>query len=98
MANASLNPDVIVVASDEQVSTMLSGEVVVLGFRDMVYYGLEGAGTEIWDLLQTPHSVRQIIEHVVSLYDVGEHTAASDVEQLLVQLQEHGLISIEPGR
>lgn len=97
MSNIALDPDAIAVVSDNQLSTTLSGEVVILGLHDTVYYGLQDVGTCIWELLQTPHSVRQIIDHVVSRYEVAEDTAASDLGRLLVQLQGHGLITIEQG-
>ena len=79
MSNTTLTSDTTAVASDQQLSTTMSGEVVILGLRDTVYYGLEEVGTRIWAILQTPHSIRQIIDHIVDEYDVTEQTAAADV-------------------
>jgi len=95
MSNAALNPASIAVVSDNQLSTTLSGEVVILGLRDTLYYGLQEVGTRVWELLQTPRSIRQIVAQIVAEYDVSEDAAATDIVRLLGELQERGLITIE---
>jgi len=98
MSDTTLTPDAIAVASQHQLSTTLSEEVVILGLRDTVYYGLQDVGTRIWQLLQTPRSVRQIVDHIVSEYDVIEVTAAADVCRLLGELRDRGLVTVEALR
>jgi hypothetical protein len=98
MTNAVITPDAIAVASEHQLSTTLSGEVVILGLRDTIYYGLQEVGTRIWDLLQTPRSVRQITQHIVDEYDVPEETASADVCRLIGELQQRGLVTVEAAR
>jgi hypothetical protein len=98
MSISEITPDAIAVVSDHQLSTTLSGEVVILGLRDTVYYGLQEVGTRVWGLLQSPRSIREIIEHIVAEYDVPEQTAAADVCRLLGELRGHGLVTIESSR
>jgi Coenzyme PQQ synthesis protein D (PqqD) len=98
MSDTTLTPDAIAVASQHQLSTTLSEEVVILGLRDTVYYGLQDVGTRIWQLLQTPRSVRQIVDHIVNEYDVIEVTAAADVCRLLGELRDRGLVTVEASR
>jgi coenzyme PQQ synthesis protein D (PqqD) len=95
MSSTAFTPDAIAVASEQQLSTKLSGEVVILGLRDTVYYGLREVGTRVWDLLQSPRSIRQIVEQIVAEYDVSEQTATADVCGLLGELHERGLVTIE---
>jgi Coenzyme PQQ synthesis protein D (PqqD) len=98
MSNTAVTPDAIAVASEHQLSTTLSGEVVILGLRDAIYYGLQEVGARIWDLLQTPHSVREIVQHIVDEYDVPEEIASADVCRLIGELQQHGLVTVEALR
>ena len=98
MSNAAFTPDAIAVVSDHQLSTTLSGEVVILGLQDTVYYGLQEVGTRVWDLLQSPRPIGQIIQRIVSEYDVSEQAAAADICRLLGELHERGLVTIEAAR
>jgi coenzyme PQQ synthesis protein D (PqqD) len=98
MSSTAFTSDAIAVASEHQLSTKLSGEVVILGLRDTVYYGLQEVGTRVWDLLQSPRSIRQIVEQIVAEYDVSEQTATADVCRLLDELRERGIVTIESAR
>jgi hypothetical protein len=98
LANNDLNPDAIAVVSNDQLSTTLSGEVVILGLRDALYYGLDDVGARIWDLVQTPRSLDQIVDHIVAAYDVGREAALPDVARLLIELRDRGLVTIDSGR
>ena len=82
------------VVSAEQLSTELGDEVVILGLKDSIYYGLHGVGTRIWQLLQTPHTLNDIVDVIVAEYDVDRETATGDLERLLDDLRSRGLVAI----
>lgn len=84
------------VASPEQLSATLGEEVVILGLRDSVYYGLNGVGTRIWELLQTPRTIAEITAIVVGEYQVSAEDAAADLRQLIEDLHARGLVALSP--
>ncbi len=84
-------------AADRQLSTAFGDEVVILGLRDSVYYGLEKVGSRVWSLLQSPHSLREIVDTLVSEYDVASEDAARDLRALVSELHAHGLVDIRPA-
>jgi hypothetical protein len=84
------------VAATDQLSTTLGEDVVILGLRDSVYYGLSRVGTRIWELLQTPHTVDQIVAVLVAEYDVPPDQARVDLQDLLGDLHARGLVAITP--
>jgi hypothetical protein len=86
--------DATAVVSAGQLSTELGGEVVILGLQDSVYYGLSQVGTRIWQLLQTPHTLDQIVSVLVAEYDVTRERADADLQSLLADLHARGLIAI----
>ena len=59
--NEPLPPDAIAVVTDDQLSTRLADEIVILGLRDSVYYGLSDVGARIWDLVQTRRTLGEIV-------------------------------------
>ena len=92
-----LPPDTSVVASDRQLSTTLAGEVIILGLDSSMYYGLNGAGARIWELLQSPRTVADIVSTITAEFDADRERVASDLEALLSDLLSKRLIAITPS-
>ena len=55
-------------------------------------YSINPCGAFIWNLLDSSHSVKAIIEAVVQEFDVTHETAASDVREFLESMLAEGLI------
>ena len=88
-------PDKSVISvTKEAVHCDLEEEVVILGLKDGVYYGLNPVGTFIWKLIQKPVSFKEIKEAVLAEYDVEEETCENDLQELLGDLLDKGLIEI----
>lgn len=81
-----------VVATDEQVSTSVGGEVVILGMHDGVYYGLDAVGTLLWSLLKEPRLVAEIVERITAEFDVDAIRCERDVLALLEDLTARGIV------
>ena len=86
--------DASVVASDRQLSTTLADEVIILGLDDSMYYGLSGAGARIWELLQTPRTIAEIVQTITEEFDADRERVAADLDTLLADLRSRGLIAI----
>ncbi len=93
----ALTPESRVVASKNQVSTNLSGEAVILGLHDSVYYGLDPVGARIWALVQEPLSLAAVVETITVEYDVTAERAMTDLVALAESLIERGLLEISPA-
>ncbi|MFI5232331.1 MAG: PqqD family protein [Gemmatimonadales bacterium] len=85
-----------VVASRDQLSTKLSGEAVILGLKDSVYYGLDGPGVRIWELVQEPAALGDVAETVSREFDVERDAALRDLVELASDLLNRGLLEIVP--
>ena len=86
--------DASVVATERQLSTTLGDEVIILGLDDSMYYGLSATGVRIWELVQVPRTVGEILAALVADYEVDRHRAETDLEALLADLHSRGLIAI----
>jgi hypothetical protein len=89
--------DSVVTAAKEQVSSDIGSEVAILGLRRHVYYSLDGVGKRVWELLQTPRTVADILEHLLDQYAVGRERCHGDLITLLRRMHEEGLIDIGAG-
>ena len=86
--------DTPVVASRTQLSTALGDEVVILGLNDEVYYGLDGAGARMWNLLQTPRTIGELADLLSAEFEVTREKLESDLQALLDSLLEKGLVAL----
>jgi hypothetical protein len=86
--------DASVVATQRQLSTTLAEEVIILGLDDSMYYGLTGTGARIWELVQTPRTIDDILTTITAEFDVDRQRAQADLDALLADLQSRGLVAI----
>lgn len=93
-----LTLDTRVVASTDQVSSELDGEIVLLNHRRGLYYGLDsGVGALVWRTVQAPVRISGIVRAVTERYEVDEARCTADVIGLLAGLEEAGLLQVLPG-
>jgi hypothetical protein len=89
-----LPSDTAAVVSADQLSTRLGDEIVILGLRDSVYYGLSDVGARIWDLIQTRRTLGEIVSVLLDEYEVSREEAAAGVDQLIKEPETRGLVGI----
>lgn len=94
MAKIAVTLAVQVVASQNQVSTELGGEAVVLGVDAGQYFGLNEVAARVWVLVQQPIAVSAIRDTILAEYDVTQQECESDVLELLTDLANKGLIDV----
>ncbi len=68
--------------------TDLSGEKVMIDFASGKYVMSKGAGNDIWDLIQEEITVGEVIEKLLSEYDVSREECTASVEEFLGKLKE----------
>ena len=90
--------NLVVVASDDQISRDLDGEAVILNMKSGVYCGLNEVGARIWQLIQEPMSVGHIRDILLEEYNVESDLCKKDLLALLQKLTDHGLIEIKNGK
>lgn len=75
--------------------TELAGEKVMIDFATGKYFMIKGVGNDIWDMIQTPVTYGEIVEKLLSEYDVSEDECKSSVSVFLNRLKELNFVSIE---
>jgi hypothetical protein len=97
-ADFSSISNLVVVASEDQISRDLDGEAVILNMKSGVYCGLDEVGARIWQLIQEPINVGRIRDTVLEEYNVESDRCERDVLKLLQKLIDLGLIEIKNGK
>ena len=89
-----LTLDSTIQVANEVVSCDLVDEAAILNMKDGVYYGLNPVGARIWNLIQKPIPVRDILDVLISEYDVEKDVCQADLMELLDQLLEKELVKM----
>jgi hypothetical protein len=84
-----------IAVSADQVSCDLAGEVAILNLKNSVYYGLDPVAASVWSLIQKPKTFAEIRDALLDIYEVDGAQLESDLQVLLGQLSEQGLIDIQ---
>ncbi len=72
--------------------TDLAGEKVMIDFATGKYFMIKGVGNDIWDMIQTEISVGDIVNKLLSEYDVTEQECYDSVCSFLERLKELSFI------
>ena len=84
-----------VVVTQEQVATDLGDGLAILHLESGVYYSLNKIGARIWQLIQEPQLVHEIVDIIVEEYDVSVEECERDVLRLLQKLASEELIRLD---
>ncbi len=89
-----LEEDEVIIASKDLSMAELEGESIVLDVQSGQYYGLNEVGSCIFQFLDTPKRVSEIIDYLGDQYDVERETLKKDVEKFIAALSERKMILI----
>ncbi len=95
MSEPTISSKHLIVRGKENIVSDMGGEKVMLSVRNGRYYNLGEIGGKIWDNIEAPVSVDQVVDKLVSEYDVAQIKCKEEVVSFLELLLEEGLIHIE---
>ncbi|MGG1635388.1 lasso peptide biosynthesis PqqD family chaperone [Paenibacillus sp. FSL K6-3182] len=81
-----------IVRDQENIVSDMGGEKVILSIRNGNYYNLGIMGSQIWELIQEPIPVMQLIDKLIEQYDVDRITCEEQLLPFLLHLSEEKLI------
>lgn len=90
-----ITPTTVVSRAEEQVSSTLAGEEVILNLKSGVYYGLDEVGARVWSLMETPRSVAEICDVLTEEYEVERARVEADVLALLKEMDKERLVKTQ---
>jgi hypothetical protein len=84
----------VVVAKAEPLAAPLAGGLVILQVDTDRYYNLNELGSRVWELIQQPATVADVVGEIASTYDVDAARCESDVLALLQDMDRAQLITV----
>lgn len=74
---------------------ILGDEAVILNLSSGVYFGLDTVGTRMWQLISEHGSTDKVIAAMLEEYEVEEAQLRADLDKLVEQLIEKGLVKAD---
>lgn len=79
--------------SEDYVFNEVDGEMVMMNIETGAYASLNETGKSIWNLLEEPKSLEELLPSLVEEYDIDEATAKTDVGTFLGKLVEQQILT-----
>jgi hypothetical protein len=75
---------------------VIGEEAVILNLKNELYLGLDPIGTRMWMVLRSAPSIQAAYELLLAEFEVETERLRSDLDKLLDQMLEQGLIELKP--
>jgi hypothetical protein len=85
-------PNEPVIRRAELPSTELQGETVLLSLEEQSYFGLRATSRRIWQMLEQPRTLEQILATLLSEYEIDRQQCEREVAVFMQRLWEARLI------
>ena len=95
MKKKEITTDTIISQIEEIVASDIDGETVMMSIENGEYYGLDDIGSRIWELLEKPIKVSDLIDTLLERFDVDRETCERDVLKFLNELKEDKILRVE---
>ncbi|MBN2480763.1 MAG: lasso peptide biosynthesis PqqD family chaperone [Bacteroidales bacterium] len=88
-----IGPETILQRKPDLLFNEIEGEVVMLSIENSEYYGMDKVGSRIWELLEKPITLNQLISKLMEEYEVNEQHCKEDIYIFLQGLINKNLIT-----
>jgi hypothetical protein len=89
-----IGPDTVLQRKPGLLFNEIDGEVVMLSIENGEYYGMDKVGSRIWNLLEEPISLQQLLKMLLKEYNVSEMQCFHETRIFLQNLMYKKLIRI----
>ncbi len=79
-------------AAKDLLSSKIDDEVIIMGLQTDKYYGLDAIASRIWELLEEPRSLDELVSLLREEYEVEEDVCREETLALLQDLSSQKLI------
>lgn len=98
MAGRQISEESTIVASRKVPFTQVQDEMLGIDYNQGYCYGLNSSGARIWQLIQTPISVAELVRRLAGEFDVDSNLCQRQALEFLDQLADSGLAEFAVAR
>lgn len=72
----------------------IDGDKVMMDLDKGMYFSLNSVGSRIWDIIENPITIDQVVEILLSEYDIDKNECKETVVSFIKGLEENELIKV----
>lgn len=85
----------LIIKNSSIVSTAMDNEAVLLNIDTGDYYTLNTTGSRVWEMIDGTKTVLDLVEEIVSRFEVSKDKAREDILNLLKELMKENLVELD---
>lgn len=71
---------------------VLDGEAIMINLAEGTYYSLDGVGGLVWELIESMHTLRHIVDVITQRFQIPPEAAGTDVQRLVQEMLDEGIV------
>jgi hypothetical protein len=83
-----------VCANSNNAQASVQGEAIILEMTAGKYFGLNRVGARVWQLIQSPVTLSELVGQISKEYDVESERLVADLTEFLCHLESARLITV----
>ena len=87
-----LTPETVIQRKPGLLFNEIDGEIVMLSIENSEYYGLDKVGSRIWELIEKPVTIKELVSNLLVEFDVDENRCWNETTNFLSRLDEKKLL------
>lgn len=95
MENHTLSSESIVSRNRDLVTSDIDGEVVMMSIEKGNYYGMDLIGSRIWELIEQPVMVSDLIGTLIDEFEVTREICEKDVVTFLSEMLKENVVTTQ---
>jgi hypothetical protein len=95
MKKKIISTESIISQIEDIVASDIDDEKVMMSVEKGEYYSLDPIGSRIWELIEKPIKVSELIDALLLKYDVDRETCERDVFAFLEELHGDGTVQVQ---
>ena len=93
--SASITGSTVVTMAADVLARRADDETVLLQLETELYFGLNGVGSRVWELVQGEPTFDAIVAALAAEYDAPIQVLEADLTELLSSMVERGLVVLD---
>ena len=83
-----------IILNQELLQSEIDGETIMMSIDNGKYYGLNTVASRIWEIIKEEPLFAEIVEKLLSEYDIDKAQCETETKDFLVKLIENKLIKL----
>jgi hypothetical protein len=95
-ANQEFSEETIIQRNETKfLASALGEEIVMMNTDNGDYIGVNGVGSDIWNLLNEPIRIDDLIKKITEVYDVTPEQGKTEIDAFLQRMLKHEMLVIK---